>query len=100
MYRRRNIILIFIVLLSVLLVFRFLRGPAQNETVHIPLSSSMTITSSAFPNGATIPREYTCEGSNAIPPLAIHDVPAGTKSFALVTDDPDAPDGTFLHWTV
>lgn len=43
---------------------------------------------------------YTCDGANQSPELAWPEPPAGTKSFALVVDDPDAPSGTFYHWGV
>jgi Raf kinase inhibitor-like YbhB/YbcL family protein len=58
------------------------------------------LTSSAFRPGGTIPAKYTCDGKQASPPLAWADVPAGTKSLALLMEDPDAPSGTFVHWTV
>lgn len=58
----------------------------------------MKIDSSAFKHGESIPEKYTCQGVNVSPPLAFHDVPKGTKSFALIVDDPDAPMGTFVHW--
>ena len=66
---------------------------------------SLTITSTAFaPNGA-IPSVYTCEGSDVSPPLAWSGAPAGTKSFVLIVDDPDAPDPaaprmTWVHWVL
>src|SRR3990172_9367518 len=53
---------------------------------------ALTLTSSAFENGGAIPSQYTCEGDDVSPPLAWDDVPDGTKSFALIIDDPDAPD--------
>jgi Raf kinase inhibitor-like YbhB/YbcL family protein len=56
-----------------------------------------TLTSPAFRAGASIPRAYTCDGSNRIVPLRWTGPPAGTRSFALVVDDPDAPSGTFTH---
>lgn len=56
------------------------------------------LTSRAFAHGGTIPREYTCDGSNTAPPLAWSGAPDGTQGFALVLDDPDAPRGTFTHW--
>jgi Raf kinase inhibitor-like YbhB/YbcL family protein len=56
------------------------------------------LTSSAFADGADIPREYTCEGADAPPPLSVSDPPHGVRSYALVMDDPDAPRGTFTHW--
>lgn len=58
----------------------------------------MDFTSPAFADGATMPRRYTADGEDASPPLAWSDGPAGTVSFALVCDDPDAPSGTFTHW--
>lgn len=48
----------------------------------------------------TMPTKYTCDGSNDSPPLTFADVPATAKSLVLVMDDPDAPGGTFTHWTV
>ncbi len=56
--------------------------------------------SSAFTNGATIGKEYTCDGADRSPPLAWSGAPAGTKAFALIADDPDAPVGTWVHWVL
>lgn len=61
---------------------------------------TIKLTSSTFQEGGLIPAEYTCNGRNGSPPLAWTDVPAGTKSLALVVDDPDAPRGTWVHWVV
>lgn len=58
----------------------------------------MQITSSAFTEGSMVPAKYTCDGQDISPPLEWKNVPAGTKSFALVSDDPDAPMGTWVHW--
>lgn len=58
----------------------------------------MKILSSAFTDGNTIPAKYTCDGQNISPPLEWKDVPMGTKTFALISDDPDAPSGTWVHW--
>jgi Raf kinase inhibitor-like YbhB/YbcL family protein len=60
----------------------------------------LTITSSTFQDGATIPQPYTCDGQDKSPPLTWNGVPALTKSFALICDDPDAPMGTWNHWTL
>jgi Raf kinase inhibitor-like YbhB/YbcL family protein len=58
----------------------------------------MQITSDAFDDGATIPSRFTCDGEDVPPLLRWADPPTGTKSFALIVDDPDAPGGTFHHW--
>jgi Raf kinase inhibitor-like YbhB/YbcL family protein len=62
--------------------------------------SSLYLSSSAFTDGQAIPAEYTCDGAGRSPPLQWSDAPAQTQSFALVLEDPDAPEGTFRHWGV
>ena len=59
---------------------------------------SLTLKSSAFTEGQRIPKRYTCEGEDLSPPLTWSGAPEGTKSFALLCDDPDAPMGTWHHW--
>ena len=64
-----------------------------------------TLRSSAFKPQAEIPQQYTCEGADRAPPLDWKDVPKGTKSLALIVDDPDAPDPkapkmTYVHWVL
>lgn len=61
---------------------------------------ALTITSTAFAQGQPIPAKYTCDGRDISPPLHWSDVPAGTQSFALIMDDPDAPAGTWVHWVL
>jgi Raf kinase inhibitor-like YbhB/YbcL family protein len=61
---------------------------------------SLELTSDAFRQGETIPRKYTADGQNTSPPLRWQDPPDGTRSFALVCEDPDAPRGTFTHWAL
>jgi len=58
------------------------------------------IRSSAFSEGEMIPKKYTCDGENISPPLEWTGVPDGTKSLALICDDPDAPVGTWVHWVL
>ncbi len=59
---------------------------------------SFTLKTTAFQPGGEIPNKYTCTGTDASPALSWTDAPAGTKSFALIADDPDAPAGTWVHW--
>jgi hypothetical protein len=47
-----------------------------------------------------IPERYTCDGKDVSPPLAWKDIPAGSKSLALICDDPDAPGKTWVHWVL
>ncbi len=66
---------------------------------------SLRLTSSSFAAQAEIPTKYTCEGEDISPPLAWSGVPTGTKSLALIVDDPDAPDPqapkmTWVHWVL
>lgn len=60
----------------------------------------MQITSPAFKPEQMIPEKFTCKGPDLSPALAWTGTPAGTKSFALIVDDPDAPAGTWVHWVV
>lgn len=66
---------------------------------------ALNVTSDAFAQGAAIPARYTCEGENISPPLSWSGAPAGTKSIALIMEDPDAPDPAkpqrvWVHWVV
>ncbi len=60
----------------------------------------MQIASQAFEAGGMIPAKYTCDGPDLSPPLRWADPPAGTQSYALIADDPDAPVGTWVHWVL
>ncbi len=60
----------------------------------------MKISSPDFKNNENIPRKYTCQGDNINPSLKFSDIPVGTKSLALIMDDPDAPNETFVHWVL
>src|SRR3954462_13436225 len=66
---------------------------------------SLTLTSSAFADKAEVPRVHTCQGGEVSPPLSWSGLPPGTRSLALIVDDPDAPDPaaprtTWVHWVV
>ena len=61
---------------------------------------TLSVSSSAFQEGGKIPAKYTCEGQDISPALAWDEPPAGTQTFALIMDDPDAPVGVFTHWVL
>jgi Raf kinase inhibitor-like YbhB/YbcL family protein len=59
---------------------------------------SFALKTTAFSEGGSIPKKYTCDGTDLSPALTWADAPAGTQSLALIADDPDAPVGTWTHW--
>lgn len=63
-------------------------------------SGALTISSPALAEGAAIAREFSCDGAGGSPPLIWSGVPEGTKAFALIMSDPDAPHGIFYHWVI
>ena len=58
------------------------------------------LTSSAFTDGQALPRDHAADGADDSPPLAWANVPAGAVELALILEDPDAPNGDFVHWVV
>ncbi|MDD5347373.1 MAG: YbhB/YbcL family Raf kinase inhibitor-like protein [Candidatus Omnitrophica bacterium] len=60
----------------------------------------MKLASPAFEQNKVIPAKFTCDGRDINPALAVEGIPAGTKTLALIVDDPDAPVGTWVHWVV
>jgi Raf kinase inhibitor-like YbhB/YbcL family protein len=70
-------------------------SPVANATL-----AKFAITSTDIANGKPIPQVHTCDGADQSPQLSWPEAPPGTRSFALVMDDPDAPSGTFRHWGV
>jgi Raf kinase inhibitor-like YbhB/YbcL family protein len=63
-------------------------------------AAAFAIRSTAFTSGGTIPEKHACDGPDVSPPLSWTEPPAGTKSLALIMDDPDAPVGTWVHWVL
>lgn len=78
------------------------KGPmkeTRRAEIEKNVPKTLTLESSAFPNGSEIPREFTCQGADVSPPLRIGGIPGDAAALALIMDDPDAPRGTFTHWT-
>ena len=86
-----------LILIALLAGCRSVSPPARATS---EAAMAFTLQSSAFTNGSTIPRQYTCDGADQSPPLRWSDLPDGTRSLALIVEDPDAPRGTFTHWVL
>lgn len=93
---RRTVILL---LLAVVFCSCESRKPAESKKEK-GKKMDIKVTSPAFGEGEMIPAEFTADGRDISPPLAWTGVPEGTKSIALINDDPDAPVGTWVHWVV
>lgn len=80
------------------------KNKAENKKSEISTGEqkmeTINLKSSAFKDGDTIPAKYTCDDKDLSVPLEWTNVPEGTKSLALIVDDPDAPRGTWVHWVV
>jgi Raf kinase inhibitor-like YbhB/YbcL family protein len=76
--------------------------PPPQDRARTGGASAMTfaLRSPDFANGANIPRTFTCEGEDRSPALEWSGAPPGTRAFALIADDPDAPAGTWVHWVI
>jgi Raf kinase inhibitor-like YbhB/YbcL family protein len=88
--------------IAVLLILCMTQGCRRRELPASENSDRLTIElrSSAFADGAAIPRTFTCDASDRSPPLEWSGVPASARALALICDDPDAPRGTWSHWVV
>lgn len=80
-------------------------GGSRLAAIMLEILMALTLTSPAFGPSGALPRLYTCQGEDVSVPLAWSGVPAGTKSLALIVDDPDAPDPaapkrTWVHWVL
>ncbi len=75
---------------------------ARKKAKTIPQEAAMPLElkSTAFAANAAIPKKHTCDGADLSPELSWSGVPKGTKSLALIMDDPDAPPGTWVHWVL
>lgn len=95
MYRRIAVILCILAIFGVSFYKKW--KPEQKLPV-IKNTAAMILLTSAFQDNGVIPKKYTCDGPGINPELRIEGAPEEAKSFALVMDDPDAPQGTFTHW--
>ena len=76
-------------------------GTVRGAAAFEPKENAMKLESRVLKPGARIDKEFTADGRDMSPPLAWHDAPAGTKEFALICDDPDAPTPTpWVHWVI
>jgi len=90
-YMRTNICLVTILLTAC----AWAHANGKEATV-----AQLTLTSPSFRNNQPIPAKHTCGGDDISPALKWEGAPTGTKSFALIADDPDAPGGTWVHWLI
>ena len=87
-------------LIAFMLLCLWLSKDQSNSEIAGGKKMEIKMKSTAFDEGGMIPKRYTCDGSDISPPLAWSAVPEGTKSLALICDDPDAPMGTWVHWVL
>lgn len=86
-----------IVLLIAILGIGWLNRGLKGGTMQ---AEKLKVTSRSFQDGAFIPVKYTCQGASISPAIEWESGPVSTKSFVLIVDDPDAPNGTWVHWIV
>ncbi len=72
----------------------------EKQPIEERSQKNMKITSQSFKEGELMPEKYTCDGANISPQLTFSDIPANTKSLAIISDDPDAPAGDWVHWVI
>jgi len=91
------------VLLIILMMVLFLPSAAKLHSIEKKKGEApmeITVTSTVFSEGGKIPLRYGCDGEDISPPISWKQGPAGTKSYALISDDPDAPMGIWVHWVI
>lgn len=105
MHIRFLLLILFVIITGGLIFYFWSKGNSKvSETEPVPEQTktmeTLTLKSSAFEHNGFIPRKYTCQGEDINPPLIISGVSPEAKSLVLIMDDPDAPMGTWIHWTV
>jgi len=86
---------LFILFMFVSLLFVYTKNPRKEAN-----AMDLEVSSTAFENGGNIPSKYTCDGKDISPSISWNKGPAGTKSYAIIADDPDAPIRTWVHWVI
>lgn len=84
---------------AVAVVLLSLGGCRKAATVGV-VPMTLQVTSTDIADGGMVPKQFTCDGRSISPALAWEKAPAGTRSFAVIVRDPDAPGGTFIHWVI
>ncbi|HEY4486839.1 MAG TPA: YbhB/YbcL family Raf kinase inhibitor-like protein [Candidatus Paceibacterota bacterium] len=101
MAQQQKTIIVLIALSIALFIFIKGSGILSLYTINNSVGKGiMRIESTTFKHSESVPKKFTCDGENINPELSIGDVPEGTKSLALIVDDPDAPVGLWVHWVV
>jgi len=93
------IFLVIILIAGGVYLFIILRPKKETSLEPKIKGGNMKISSPAFENNGTIPAKYTCDGENISPPLQFEGISENAQSLTLIMDDPDAPAGTWVHWT-
>lgn len=93
----KKILILTIIAAVVIGIYFFLQPHKLQNSI---TQTSMQITSSAFKNNEKISAKYTCDGENINPPLTFNEIPKTAQSLILISDDPDAPVGLWIHWLV
>lgn len=99
------VIIIFTCIDQIVVYHEFTGKNNSSPLITQTVSSSMTISSTAFKNNTTIPDVYTCNGRGINPPITVHNVPSTAKSLVVIIFDPDVSksllsSGIFYHWVV
>lgn len=92
---------IFVVLIALLFLGCSKPSTKTNkDSISLSQQTELLVSSPVFKNMDRLNSKYTCDGENINPPLKIENIPPQTKSIAIILDDPDAPQGNFVHWLV
>jgi Raf kinase inhibitor-like YbhB/YbcL family protein len=98
-WTRRIALCVAILALILVGALLFLRRHGHADIAEGQTQGTITVETSSFSSGSNIPKRFTCEGAGMSPEIHWPSPPAGTRSLAIVMDDPDAPLG-FVHWLV